>query len=472
MDNSPTDPTGAESGSEAEKGDRLQKKILDEQVAYLLKTMDEAGKPAAVVWNDDGSLGYLYRPGFVLARDERWEEVAGLIPGSTRVEPARAREGEAVRDPEGQAVRDPERDPEREDDERPRSLRGLTVLSVPHDAENTTTDWLADVDRVLGVGVASPDHIVFVTGPGKVCPAYEPEELDGAVAPYPPITSDLGAGTEVFVSVVDTGWWEDAALPNSQSPWLHGVTGDPETIGDPIRPYAGHGTFVAGVVRTQAPKAQIRVEGFLPLGGAAYESEMVIQLGQALDLSPDIISLSAGCPTREDLPLVSFEVFWEQRLRHQKGTVLVAAAGNDSTRRPFWPAAFPWAVSVGALDDDGTRAWYTNFGSWVDVYALGTNLVNAYPRGTFVCHESPNLDTKRKFNGLAKWSGTSFSTPTRLRPDRGPDEPEGDQWPSRGRRAPGRGQECRTPRRRTGAGTQQLTNVRTSATASCRCLRS
>ena len=44
----------------------------------------------------------------------------------------------------------------------------------------------------------------------------------------------------------------------------------------------GHGTFIAGVVRNQAPAAEIRVEGFLPLGGAAYESEMVIQLGEAL----------------------------------------------------------------------------------------------------------------------------------------------------------------------------------------------
>lgn len=383
MDNSPSGATSAESGrDEDKKGDRLQKAILREQVRYLIEAM---GGPdaAAVEWTEDGWLYYLYRPGYVLARDEHADAVAELL-GAERVA-----------------------------DERSQRLRGLTVLKVPIDDQNDTLGHLLRVDRELGVGLATPDHILFVTpgGSGNACPATEPEELDGAVAPHPPITSDTGAGTGVFVSVVDTGWWPPAATA-PESPWLEGVTGDPETIDpDNIHPYAGHGTFIAGVVRTQAPAAEIRVEGFLPLGGAVYESEIVIQLGEALALAPDIISLSAGCPTREELPLLSFEVFWEQRLSHQKGTILVAAAGNDSHRLPFWPAAFPWTVSVGALDADGKRAGYSNFGSWVDVYALGTDLVNAYPTGTFYCHQPPNEGKKREFTGLAKWSGTSFSTP-------------------------------------------------------------
>ncbi|UUZ61408.1 S8 family peptidase [Nocardioides sp. B-3] len=385
MDNSPTDAKG-DSGRDADdKNDRLQKEILREQVRYLIKAM---GGPdaAAAVWTEDGWLSYLYRLGYVLARDEHWSDVAELL-GAERVDGGRSQQ-----------------------------MRGLTVLKLPLDDENDTTGHLERVDREMGVGIATPDHIMFVTpgGCGQCCPATEPEELDGAVAPHPPITSDSGAGTGVFVSVVDTGWWPAAAALDSPSPRLDGVTGDPETIDlDHIHPYAGHGTFIAGVVRTRAPKAQIRVEGFLPTGGAAYESEMVIQLGEALALSPDIISLSAGCPTRDELPLLSFEVFWEQRLSHQKGTILVAAAGNDSHRLPFWPAAFPWTVSVGALDADGKRADYSNFGSWVDVYALGTDPVNAYPTGTFYCHQPPNNNppVKREFRGLAKWSGTSFSTP-------------------------------------------------------------
>lgn len=380
MENAPTGATGAEPDRETdEKGIRLRKEILHEQIRYLIEAM---GGPdyAAVVWTEDGWLDYLYRPGFVLARDEHWRNVAELL-GAERV-----------------------------DDDRSQRQRGLTVLRVPVEVE--TPEHLLRVDRELGLGIATPDHILFVTpGGGYACPATEPEEVGTSPAPHPAITTDTGAGTGVFVSVVDTGWWPPAAT-DPATPWLAGVTGDPETIDlNHIHPYAGHGAFIAGIVRTQAPAAEVRVEGFLPLGGAVYESEIVVQLVEALALSPDIISLSAGCPTRENLPLLSFEVFWEQHLRHLKGTVLVAAAGNDFHRLPFWPAAFPWTVSVGALDADGQRADYSNFGSWVDVYALGTDLVNAYPTGTFYCHQPPNVGDKREFAGLAKWSGTSFSTP-------------------------------------------------------------
>jgi subtilisin family serine protease len=289
-------------------------------------------------------------------------------------------------------------------------IRGVTRLRV---AEET----LGAVERVrslYGSGVAAPDHIVSITPPGTAgfCPATEPEVVPGWAIPDPGLTADHSAGEGIRVVVVDTGL--DPESPD-RHPWMTGITGDddPAIGAGVLGPYAGHGTFIAGVIRSIAPRAEVIVRSAFNRAGAVFESDLVEALDWVLaNDSPDIISMSAGTWTFDATGPLGLNAFNETRLRHHKGVVLVAAAGNDASRQPFWPAAAPWTVSVGALAGNWrTRADFSNFGGWVDVYAPGENLINAFPRGTYTYTEPPLPRPDGNFDGMARWSGTSFSTP-------------------------------------------------------------
>jgi subtilisin family serine protease len=177
-----------------------------------------------------------------------------------------------------------------------------------------------------------------------------------------------------------------------------------------IPPFAGHGTFVAGVARCMAPRSEIFVGNELNIGGATLESKIVSKIEQVMErFDPAIINVSSGTYTRNDWNPIAFEGFSD---RHPNLT-LVAAAGNDSTDRPEYPAAFPWVISVGALGPDQAHlAWFSNYGQWVDVYALGEGIVNAFAVGQYRYHEPPKQPARQNFlRPVARWSGTSFAAP-------------------------------------------------------------
>ena len=309
----------------------------------------------------------------------------------------------------------------------PRAVFGdLVRYDLPARTDNKTHDivrLLEELDGTVGREVAYPDHIVHVTGPiggGKLCPATEPE-LPLGKGPVPALTRNEDAGLDIKVSVVDTGWCE-AAADNPETTWLdddtYSIVGDKETVvPTDIGSYVGHGTFVAGIIRCLAPKSHLQIEGVLKHAGAIYESDIAFELNEAMteaDELPKLISISAGTYTRNNAGLLAFELLSQVYKcgLEDDGPLVIAAAGNENTNRPFYPAAYDWVVAVGALDEKMCTPKFTNHGRWVDVWAHGTNLVNAFPVGTyFVKEPGPTQGEQRDFTGLAQWSGTSFSTP-------------------------------------------------------------
>lgn len=291
-------------------------------------------------------------------------------------------------------------------------LPGFSQILLPEDVD--TLRALDIVAESVGTDAVGLDHLLSITNGtvGSKCPATEPEFVPQNARPWPPVTSGGPDGSGVLVGVIDTGLFADAPTHHE---WLAGVTGDtePETDAQGNIPiYAGHGTFIAGVVRSVAPRADVHVLRTFQMAGGAFETEIAQRIIELVHQGVDVISLSAGTYGYGNYGTAILRDVIERTLPQHKGVVLVVSAGNDDVRTPFLPAAMAGTVAVGALSARGDdKAGFSNHGGWVDVYAPGEDLVNAYAHGTFVYQESPKIGQTQEFAGMARWSGTSFSAP-------------------------------------------------------------
>lgn len=177
---------------------------------------------------------------------------------------------------------------------------------------------------------------------------------------------------DVVIAVIDTGVDADhpdldgAVLPGLDL--IRGGTDDPN----------GHGTAVAGVIAARGDNG-IGVAGFcwtcsilpvraLEADGTGTGSTVAQGVRWAAEQGADVINLSlAG--TQESQALAS--AISDARSR---GAAVVAAAGNDGTTAPRYPAASADVLGVVATDEvDAVYDWASR-GSWADVAAPGCAL--------------------------------------------------------------------------------------------------
>jgi hypothetical protein len=205
--------------------------------------------------------------------------------------------------------------------------------------------------------------------------------------------------------------------------------------------HAGHGTFVTGLIHQTCPDARILMLRLLHSDGFSTEGSFLFALDwlrrrivSALDRGAtdeliDVVSLSLGFYSESTTPNQVSKVKDAIDELTGLGVVVVAAAGNDSTTRPFFPAAFgdsnPLLAATGARNASGvTTAAFSNYGTWITRWAPGNALVSTVPvwqgaRGPGLATLDGGVgprwrtapDDDDLTTGFAVWAGTSFATP-------------------------------------------------------------
>ncbi len=209
-------------------------------------------------------------------------------------------------------------------------------------------------------------------------------------------------GEGITVAVVDTGVSKVPDL--EQTEFVEGYNFVDNTINadDDI----GHGTHVAGTI-AQSTNNNYGVAGIaykakiMPLKVLGVNGGSIADIAEAIkfatDNGADVINLSLG--GGGDSLLMQSAI----KYAHDKGVVMVAAAGNENRNSAVYPARYPQVISVAAIDSTGLKAPYSNFGAGVDISAPGGSDTGK------ILQETINPENKQpEFIG---YQGTSMASP-------------------------------------------------------------
>ncbi len=84
------------------------------------------------------------------------------------------------------------------------------------------------------------------------------------------------------------------------------------------------------------------------------------------------------------------------------GGIVIFAAGNDNSSGNWYPARYEEVMAVASVNHYGTRAYYSNYGNWVDISAPGGDTREALIGGIYSC---------LKGNTYGYYQGTSMACP-------------------------------------------------------------
>lgn len=165
-----------------------------------------------------------------------------------------------------------------------------------------------------------------------------------------------------------------------------------------------HGSHVSGVIAAiadnnkggcgVAPDVGIISVKVLDDEGSGTTSSIMQGIYIAVNAAgADIINMSLGGYFYHDL--------YQEAVTYaaNRGIPVIVAAGNDGTNIMCYPAAFSNVICVGAVNQDNSRAHFSNYGPWVDVCAPGVSIPSTG------CYDGDSYES------YVVMSGTSQATP-------------------------------------------------------------
>lgn len=190
----------------------------------------------------------------------------------------------------------------------------------------------------------------------------------------------LATGSNVPVAVIDSEI-------DSKHPDLTGaVIEEFDAVGHADRPHV-HGTGMAGAIAARrtlvgiAPAARVfAIHAFSPDSGEtaqATTSHVIAGLEWAINKGARVINMSFAGPYDPMLQLA-------MKKAHDKGIVLIAAAGNLGPKSPpLYPAADANVIAVTATDRNDKLFAQANQGPHIAVAAPGVDILEPAPNGGY-----------------------------------------------------------------------------------------